>query len=91
MVDRDKLNKVELEVFDKVMTFGFSETDAEIIAESLISKKSCSWVNNDPISDAIVKNFNTYLVENNYPIILCVSPVSTRNKYIWEIKSTRKW
>lgn len=91
MVDRGKLNKLELETLDKVLAFGFSETDAEVIAESLISKKGCSWMNNDPVSDAILKNFNVFLVENNHPITLSVSLVPTRGKYIWEIKSTKKW
>lgn len=91
MVDRDKLSQRETDALTKVESFGFSETDAEVIAESLLSRKSCSWINNDPVADGMLQNFNKFLVENNYELILRITPVSTRGKYIWEIKSTKKW
>lgn len=91
MLNRDKLSQRETEALDKVMSFGFSETDAEVIAESLLSRKSCSWVNTDQVSDAVLKTFNDFLTQNKYELVLRVSDVPTRGKYIWEIRSTKKW
>jgi hypothetical protein len=90
MVDREKLNKKEREMFEKVLSFGFSETDAEIIAESLISKKSCSWINNDPVDDFMLSKFRAFLAENNYNLSISVEYLPTRNKYIWQIKNLDK-
>ena len=88
-LDRSKLNATEIAVLDKVMSFGISESDAEVIADSIIHKKSCSWVNTDDIDDAKIKALNEFITANNCPIIVMVEHLQTRNKYVWEIKLKR--
>jgi len=86
MVDRSKLSQVETAMLDKVMSYGISEQDAELIADSILSRKTCSWINNDEISPHNIKALNDFLLENKSPVYVLVSPVSTRNKFMWEVK-----
>ena len=88
-LDRSKLNATEIAVLDKVMSFGISETDAEVIADSIINKKSCSWVNTDDVNEATIKSLNEFITANNCPIVVIVEPIATRGKYVWEIKLKR--
>jgi ribosome biogenesis protein Tsr3 len=88
-LDRTKLSAATNAMLDKVMSFGISEQDAEVITDSIISHKSCSWVNNDNVEESTIKALNEYLTQNNVPIVVYVSPVSSRNKFVWEIKIRR--
>ena len=88
-LDRSKLSEPVNALIDKIMSFGLSESDAEVVVDSMIHKKSCSWVNNDVIDENNIKALNDYLVQNSVPIVVIVSPVSTRNKFVWEIKAKR--
>ncbi|MDD2655282.1 MAG: hypothetical protein PHQ80_01275 [Candidatus ainarchaeum sp.] len=75
------------EIRDKLKEMGLSETDAEALADCIVTKKSCSWVNTDEIDNAALQRLGDYLKENGHKLRVSVEPVSTRNKYIWEVKA----
>ncbi|MFA5050190.1 MAG: hypothetical protein WC501_04235 [Candidatus Micrarchaeia archaeon] len=89
MLDKEKWSPGAVEIFNKVKSFGFSDTDSEVIAESLFSKKSCSWMNTDNYSESGLEKFRQFLKENDYPINISVEYIATRDKYIWNIKALK--
>ena len=88
-LDRSKLSAVETAMLDKVMSFGISESDAEIIADSILNKKSCSWVNTDDVEQKNIKALNEFISSNNSPVIVVAEHLPTREKYMWEVKIRR--
>lgn len=75
------------EVTEEFKKIGISEQDAKVLADCVISRKSCSWVNNDPVDNSVLKGLNTLLNEKEYKIKVLVQAVPTRNKFIWEVKT----
>lgn len=65
---------------------GITEHDALIIADCIVTRKSCSWVNTDPIDDKMLADLNILIRNNNYGISVKVDAVPTRSKFIWDVK-----
>ena len=74
------------EVQDKLVALGFSETDAEALADCLISNKSLSWVNTDPVNKAMLDSLGAFMKEGGYLIRVSVQEVPNRGKYIWDVE-----
>ena len=89
MVKREDLSPRALEMYDKVISLGFSESDAEVIADSILNKKSCSWVNTDPIEDKALDALKKFLADGGHRLVVSVEAVPTRGKYIWEVKALK--
>jgi hypothetical protein len=68
---------------------GISEHDALVIADCIITRKSCSWVNTDPVNDKMLADLNALIRKNNYDVTVEVQAVPTRSKFIWDVKVPR--
>lgn len=76
----------EEEIISSFTDIGVTHHDAIVIADCVITRKSCSWVNTDPVDDKMIKDIKDVVTRNNYRIIVNIQAVPTRSKYIWEIK-----
>jgi len=74
------------QIMADLMGVGVSEHDALVLADCIISRKSCSWVNTDEVNDKMVQDLNHLMEKKNYGIKVVVDAVPTRNKYIWDVK-----
>ncbi|MCI0559089.1 MAG: hypothetical protein MN733_11380 [Nitrososphaera sp.] len=74
------------EIIAELMGVGITEHDALVIADCIITRKSCSWVNTDPVDDKILLDLNKLIQKNNYRIKIKVDAVPTRSKFIWDVK-----
>ncbi len=81
-----KLPQHEREMLEKVMSFGFGETDAEVIASCILTKKPCTWMNNDEVSEQTLAALRDFLAANNHPIIVERNNVPRRSGYLWDVK-----
>lgn len=77
----------EMEIREQLKELGLSETDAEPLANCIVTRKSCSWVNTDEIDNARLQKLGEYIKSNGYKIRVSVEAVPTRGKYIWEVKA----
>ena len=77
------------EIVSEVTGVGISEHDALIIADCIITRKSCSWVNTDPVDDKVLADLNSLIRKNNYNVQIKVEAVPTRSKFIWDVKVPR--
>ncbi len=68
------------------VSFGIAKEDAEVVADCMVTKKVCSWVNNEPVTPNHVAKINEFISQNSIPIFLNVDSVPTRGKFIWEVK-----
>jgi len=75
---------------DKLREIGLSETDAEALADCVVTKKSCSWVNTDEVDNAMLERLGAYLNESGHRLRVSVESVPTRGKYIWEVKALKE-
>lgn len=76
----------ESEVLSKLKKTGIAAHDAKVIADCIVTRKSCSWVNTDEVSRDSVRSLLELIKQDNYRIDLSIKTVATRNKYIWEVK-----
>lgn len=74
------------EIMAQIMSVGVSEHDALVIADCIVTRKSCSWVNTDEVSDKLIKDLTHLVEKNGYGIKVAIESVPTRSKYIWEVK-----
>ncbi len=74
------------EIITELTGVGITEHDALVIADCIITRKSCSWVNTDFVDDKVLIDLNNLIKKNNYGISVKVDAVPTRNKFIWDIK-----
>ena len=77
-----ELNKVK----EELMAIGITEHDALVIADCVVTRKSCSWVNTDLVDENMLSQLNDLVKRNDYRINVDVQPVPTRGKFIWEVK-----
>lgn len=77
----------EAEILSKIKKAGIAEQDAVVLVDCIITRKSCSWVNTDPVSHDAVRKLLDLIKENNFNLDLSIKTVSTRDKYIWEVKA----
>jgi hypothetical protein len=76
-------------IIAELVGVGITDHDALIIADCIITRKSCSWVNTDPIDDKMLADLNVLIRNNNYGISVKVDAVPTRSKFIWDVKVLR--
>ncbi len=76
----------EEEMMSSLTAIGITEHDAMVIVDCIVTRKSCSWVNNDPVDDKLLKDLNDLIARHGYRIKVNVQPVPTRSKFIWEVK-----
>jgi len=76
----------EEEIMADLVGVGITSHDALVIADCIITRKSCSWVNTDPVDDRMLRDLNDVIARKKYGILVKVQPIPTRSKYIWEIK-----
>ncbi len=74
------------EIIEELTGIGITEHDALIIADCIITRKSCSWVNTDPVDDRMLKDLNDLIKAKDYGISVKVDAIPTRSKYIWDVK-----
>lgn len=74
------------EIITELTSIGISEHDALVIADCIVTRKSCSWVNTDHVDDRVLLDLNNLIKKNNYGINIKVDAIPTRSKFIWEIK-----
>lgn len=78
----DKLDQV----MDTLKSAGITEHDALVIADCILTRKSCSWINTDPVDERMVEDLNDVIASKSYGVKVLVQPIPTRSKYIWEVK-----
>jgi hypothetical protein len=76
------MDKILIELKD----IGITEYDALIIADCIVTRKSCSWVNTDHVDEKMLTDLEDLIKKQDYNIKVAVEPIPTRNKFIWEIK-----
>ncbi len=74
------------DVMNELMGIGVSEHDAVVIADCVISRKSCSWIDNEPVDDKLLADLNSLIQKKDYRIRVEVQAVPTRGKFIWDVK-----
>ena len=77
----------EAEILSKIKKTGVSDADAVVLVDCIITRKSCSWVNTDPVSHDAVRKLLALIKDDNYNLDLSIKTVATRDKYIWEVKA----
>ena len=78
------------EIIAELVGVGISEHDALIIADCIITRKSCSWVNTDAVDDHMLQDLRKLIQKNDYRILVKVDAVPTRSKFIWDVKVEQK-
>ena len=76
----------EAEVISKIKGTGIPEHDAKVVADCVISRKSCSWVNVYEVKRDAVRSLVELIQNEKYNIALSIKSIETRDKYIWEVK-----
>ncbi len=74
------------EIIAELKGIGITEHDALVIADCIITRKSCSWINTDPVDDKMLADLNTLIRHKQYGISVKVDAVPTRSKFIWDVK-----
>ncbi|MEW6748168.1 MAG: hypothetical protein AB1295_00465 [Candidatus Micrarchaeota archaeon] len=74
------------DIIDELMRLGITQHDALVIADCIITRKSCSWMNTDPVDDKMLSELKDLIHKNDYKIAVSVDIIATRNKYIWDVK-----
>ncbi len=77
----------ETDILSKITKAGIADQDAKVIADCIVTRKSCSWVNTDPVSRDAVRNLLKLIADNNFKLELSIKEVEARGKYIWEVKA----
>jgi hypothetical protein len=77
------------EIITELTGIGITEHDALIIADCVITRKSCSWVNTDEINDKMLADLKKLIQDKSYGISVKVDAVPTRSKFIWDVKVLR--
>jgi hypothetical protein len=76
----------EEELMTQLMGIGITEHDALVIMDCIVTRKSCSWVNTDPVDEKLLRDLYDLIAKHGYRIKVNVQPVPTRGKFIWEVK-----
>lgn len=77
-------------VYNDLLGIGVAEHDAALLADCIVKNKSCSWVNNDRVERDTVKGLLNYIKNNDFPLLLSIKYLETREKYIWDVKVVEK-
>jgi len=74
------------EIIAEFVGVGVSEHDAQVLADCILTKKSCSWVNTEDVNAQMLKDIDHVIEKNNYGISVKVDSIPTRSKFIWDVK-----
>jgi hypothetical protein len=77
------------EVMSNLRTSGITDHDAIVIADCILNRQSCSWVNTDPVDEGTLAKLNAVVAKFNYPIKVKVDIIATRGKWIWDVKANK--
>ena len=80
MADRSRDIIVELQ------ELGITKHDALVIADCIITRKSCTWMNSDPVDETVIAGLKELVAKKDYRISVKIDGIPTRNKCIWDIK-----
>ncbi len=75
------------QILSQLTDLGITNCDAVVIADCIITKRSCSWVNTDPVDDKMLRDLHDLVVKNSYAIRIKVDAIPTRGKFVWEVKA----
>lgn len=76
----------EEQMMAELQGIGITEHDALVIVDCIVTRKSCSWVNTDPVDEKLIHDLRDLIVKHGYRIKVDVQAVPTRGKFIWEVK-----
>ncbi len=79
------MSKIE-EITATITGIGINEHDAMVIADCVVTRKSCSWVDTEFVDDKILRDLNDLIKKNDYRVVVKVQPIPTRSKFIWVVK-----
>jgi hypothetical protein len=79
------MSKID-EIVAELQGVGISEHDALVIADCIVTRKSCSWVNTDPVDEKLLRDLHNLIAKQGYKIKVVIEPIPTRAKFIWEVK-----
>ncbi len=74
------------EIIAEFTGVGVSEHDAQVLADCILTKKSCSWVNTEDVNPQMLKDVDRVIEKNSYGISVKVDSIPTRSKFIWDVK-----
>lgn len=83
----DGLNPNKLsgtQVHQHLRGLGISELDASLISDCINVHKSCSWQNNDEVTDTAVASARKFILDNRLGVDVKMSPARF-GKFIWEV------
>lgn len=76
----------EAQIISHLTGIGITEQDAIVITDCIVTRKSCSWVNTDPVDEKMLQDLRDLIEKRGYRIMVKIDQVPTRSKYIWEVK-----
>jgi len=76
----------ESQILSKIKQTGVSENDAKVIADCVVTRRSCSWVNTDEVKKESVRALLELIEKEGFKLDLSIKTVTTRDKFIWEVK-----
>ena len=74
------------QIMENLTSTGITKDDALVIADCIVNRKSCSWVNTDPVDEKMINSLKEVILKNNYGIAVIIESIATRGKFIWEVK-----
>ncbi len=75
------------EVMGNLRSSGITDHDAIVIADCILNRQSCSWVNTDPVDEPTLAKLREVVTKNNYPINVKVDIIASRGKWIWDVRA----
>ncbi|MBU0527986.1 hypothetical protein KKE92_05875 [Candidatus Micrarchaeota archaeon] len=74
------------QIIAEFVNVGVSEHDAQVLADCIITRKSCSWVSTEDVNNKMLKDVDHVIEKNNYGLSVKVDSIPTRSKFIWDVK-----
>ncbi len=74
------------EIIAEFVGVGVSEHDAQVLADCIITRKSCSWVSTEDVNNQMLKDVDHVIEKNAYGLTVKVDSIPTRSKFIWDVK-----
>ncbi len=74
------------EAYQLLRKFGLGDEDSRQVATSMLTKTSCSWVNNEEVNPKAIQMLNEYLASNNFSLKVSAQQVGARMQWIWDSK-----
>ena len=62
----------EQEILSDLKKTGIAEHDAKVLADCVVTRKSCSWVNTDPVEKEAVRSLLELIKDKDYRIDISI-------------------